>query len=268
MILVTGAHGQLASATLHELRSRDAAAVGGTRSPGAHERRIDFDDPASLDFTDVDTLVLISAGYGEDDHVVARHRAAIDAAARDGVSHLVYTSLTGDGDHLGFALAHRVTEQLIRDSPLAWTILRNGLYAELFGGLMTWQGDVLETPFGDGPLTAVARPDLAAAAAIVASAPAPHAGLTYELVGPPITARDVAERLGAQHRDISLGDYRAQLLANPYLLPFQPPMLASIASGVRHGLLGAGSLDLHRLLGRPPADTIAVAAESAAMSRP
>ncbi len=262
MILVTGAHGQLASLALHELHSRGAAATGGTRKPGRNERRVDFDDPASLDFTGIDALVLTSAGYAEDDQVIARHAAAIDAAVRDGVSRIIYTSLVGAGDHLGFALAHRATERLIRESGLDWTILRNGLYAELFGGLMSWNDGALETPFGAGRLAAVARGDLAAAAAIVASEPAAHTGKTYELTGPAISAEDVAERLGAAIRMISLREYRARLLANPGLLPFQPPMLASIATSIRHDFLGDTSRDLVQLLGREPADAIAVAANA------
>ncbi|MFJ4821920.1 NAD(P)H-binding protein [Streptomyces bacillaris] len=130
MIMVTGAQGQLASRTLQELAARGTPALGGSRTPAAVQRRLDFDDRASLDLTGVSTLVLVSAGYAEDDRVLARHRAVLGAALRDGVGHVVYTSLTGAGDHLGFALAHRATERLVRDSGLTWTILRNGLYAE------------------------------------------------------------------------------------------------------------------------------------------
>lgn len=212
--------------------------------------------------------MLVSAGYAEDDQVVARHAAVIDAAVRDGITHVVYTSVTTAGDHLAFALAHRATERLVRDSGLGWTLLRNGLYAELFGGLLTWTADGLESAFGAGALSAVAREDLASAAAIVAAAPAAHEGKTYDLVGDPITADNVADRLGVTHSTISLGEYRARLLASDELLAFQPPMLASIATSVRHGFLSNTSPDLRRLLGRPPIDPLTVAADSAASLRP
>lgn len=104
-----------------------------------------------------------------------RH-AGVDAV-RDGVDHIVYTSVSGAGDHLGFALAHRATERLVRSSGLGWTILRNGLYAELFGALLIWTPDGVESAFGAGSLSAEARADLAAAAAVVAAAPTSHAGL-------------------------------------------------------------------------------------------
>ncbi|TVT35820.1 NmrA family transcriptional regulator [Amycolatopsis rhizosphaerae] len=268
MILVTGANGHLASRTLAELRARGATAAGGSRIPREGVRHLDFDAPASLDLRGVSTLVLVSAGYGEDDEVIARHAAVIDAASRDGVGHVVYTSLTGAGDHLGFALAHRATERLLTGSGLGWTILRNGLYAELFGGLLMWAGDGLESAFGTGALSAVAREDLATAAAVVAAGPAPHQGKIYDLTGEPITAVDVADRLGVAHHTISLGDYRSRLLASAGLLPFQPPMLASIATGVRHGFLADPGPDLRTLLGRPPIDALTVAADTAAALRP
>ncbi|MFJ5228872.1 NAD(P)H-binding protein [Kitasatospora sp. NPDC088391] len=267
MITVTGASGQLASLLLQELADRKAPALGGSRTPAEGQRHLDFDDPAGLDLAGVPTLVMVSAGAAEDDLVVARHRALLEAAVRDGVVHVIYTSLTGAGDHLGFALAHRATERLVRDSGLGWTILRNGLYAELFGALLTWTPDGVESAFGGGALAAVARADLAAAAAVVAADPTAHTGRTYDLVGTPVTADDVAERLGVAHRSIGLAEYRARTLADEALLPFQPPMLASIATAVRHGFLGDSGPDLARLLDRPPADAAAVAAATAAALR-
>jgi NAD(P)H dehydrogenase (quinone) len=262
MILVTGASGHLASLVLTHLDARGVAAIGGSRSPASGHRRLDFDDPRSIDLTDVTTLVLVSAGYAEDDVVIGRHRAVVDAAVRAGVEHVVYTSLTAAGDHLALATAHRATEQLVMSSGLGWTILRNGLYAELFGALLARTGDGhLESAFGDGALAAVARDDLAESAAIVAADPGAHDGQILDLVGAPITAADVADRLGTQHRTISLGDYRARLLGSSELLAFQPPMLLSIATSIRHGFMADRSPDLEQLLGRPITDPLAIATE-------
>ncbi|WP_433125339.1 NAD(P)H-binding protein [Micromonospora sp. CA-240977] len=268
MIMVTGANGQLASLTLAELGTREVPALAGSRTPAGTQRHLDFDDPATLDLTGVSTVVLVSAGYAEDDQVIARHRTLLDAAGRDGVTHVIYTSLTSAGDHLGFALAHRATEQMIRASGLTWTILRNGLYAELFGALLAWTPDGLESAFGAGALSAVARADLAAAAAVVASEPTAHVGKVYDLVGAPITADDIADRVGVAHRTIELGEYRVRLLGDANLLPFQPPMLVSIATGVRHGFLDNTSPDLARLLDRPLTDPLPVAADATAAMRP
>ena len=265
MILVTGASGQLASLVLAHLDDRGVEAIGGSRSPAPGHRRMDFDDPDTIDLSGVTTLVLVSAGYAEDDQVISRHGAVVDAAIRAGVEHVVYTSLAGAGDHLALAPAHRATERLVQDSGLSWTILRTGLYAELLGGLLSWADDGhLESAFGDGGLSAVARDDLAVAAATIAADPSAHRGSVLELVGTPVTAADVAGRLGVEHRTISLADLRGRLLASDDLLPFQPPMLMSIATSIRHGFMDATSPDLEQLLGRPLTDPLTVAAEVAA----
>ncbi len=263
MILVTGASGNLGAAALAALHAAGVPAEGGSRTPGEGMRHVDFDDPAGLDLHGAGTLLLISAGYAEDDVVLARHAAVLDAAVRDGVSHVVYTSLTTAGDHLAFAAAHRATERLIRDTGLPWTILRNGLYAELFGSLLAPTPDGLQSPFADGALAAVARADLAEAAARVAADPAPHAGLVHDLVGTPITAAQVAAALDLTHHDVDLATYRTRILAAPGLLPFQPPMLSSLATAIRHDFLSATDPTLEKLLGRPLTDPLPVAATAA-----
>jgi len=267
MILVTGATGQLGSAIVQLLRAMGADAIGSSRSDANGMRRIDLDDPATISFAGVDTLVLVSAGEAEDDVVTARHDAAITAAERDGVGHVIYTSVAAHGDHLAFALAHRWTERRLARSGVPSIVLRNGLYAELFGALLTWRRSRLESAFGDGALAAVARRDLAEAAAVVARAPEDHAGRRYELVGPPITAASVAQRVGAPLDTIDLAARRASY-ADAGLKPFQPAMLMSIHTAVRHRFLGGTIGDLAMLLGRVPSDAVQVAADAASAARP
>jgi NAD(P)H dehydrogenase (quinone) len=267
LILVTGASGKLGRAILTTLSRRDVPATGSSRDGRASSRVLDFDEPEGISLRGVDTLVLVSAGEAEDDVVVARHGAVIAAAERDGVEHVVYTSLTSAGYHLGFALAHRWTERRLRQSTLSWTILRNGLYADLFGSLLGWSGNRLTSAFGDGALAAVRRDDLAEAAAVVAEAPHRHAGRIYDLVGTPVTAAEVAERLGVPLVDVTL-DRRRQELDRAGSKPFQPAMLMSIHTSVRHGFLDNPGPDLGHLLGREPGDALAVAAAAAEASAP
>lgn len=263
MILVTGASGQLASRIIAHLRETGADVIGGSRSASGGGRVMDFDAPSNLDLAGIETLVLVSAGYAEDDVVLGRHRAVLEAARRDGVGHVAYTSLVGAGDHLGFALAHRATEQLLRASGMDWTILCNGLYAELIGALSAWEGASLMSPFGQGLVAAPTRDDLALAAARVAVDPTRHHGRTYELTGPGFTVGEVARHLDATVEDETLGAYRERLLAMPGLLPFQPPMLVSIATSVRHGFLAQHGPDLAELLCRDPHNGVVTAADSA-----
>ena len=256
MILVTGASGQLGHTIVERLVGAGRSVVAGTRRPavGSAQRHIDFDDPHSLDFTDFVTVVMISAGFAEDDVVIARHGNIVAAAERDGVQHLIYTSVATDGDHLGFALAHRWTERRIQGSALRWTILRNGLYAELFGSLLAPTDGVITAPFGSGAVAVVTRADLAEAAATVAADPERHINRVYDLVGTrAITADQIATAAGLDYQPASLGSHRASLNESG-LLPFQPAMLVSIYSSVAHGFLSRTSTDLGDLLGRSPSD--------------
>ncbi|THV24044.1 NAD(P)H-binding protein [Peteryoungia ipomoeae] len=269
MILLTGGSGQLSS--LIAQRARAAALdirIGSRRADETDEsrRRVDFDDPHTLDFRGIDTLMMISAGYAEDDVVIRRHDAVIAAAIQSGVRHVVYTSLSGSGDHLAFALAHRWTEKRLKGSVLHWTILRNGLYAELIGALAAPVDGEIRAPFGTAPISPVAREDLADAAMEVLKAPAAHAGRTYELSGVKAwSVADLAEALGASYRPSSLEAARASL-ANAPLKPFQPPMLMSIYSSAAAGFLQTPSTDLPALLLAPPRETLAIAAAAAGAS--
>ena len=266
MIMVTGASGRFSSAVLAELRARGIPAVGGSRTPSAGQRHVDFSIPDSLDFNGVDTLLLVPAGAQEDDRQVAFNRAAVEIAVRDGVSHLVYTSLTGAGDHLAMALPHRVTERIIMASGMTWTILRNGVYAEILGAPLSWEkhGEALRivSPLGGGAVAAVARQDLACAAASVLSDPGRHERKVYDLVGSrAVSTADVTGHLSCEVRDISLGEYR-QLLAEVGMPAFRQSLMLSIASVIRYGFLARTGDDLPYLLGREPTDPLSVAVKA------
>ncbi|MHA4776736.1 NAD(P)H-binding protein [Streptomyces sp. MSC1_001] len=264
MLLVTGVSGALGSLVAERLAGRDDVVLG-TRAGLPGTRLLDFDAPGTLPeaFAGVDTLLLISAGYGEDDTVVARHEAVISAAERAGVRHVVYTSLSGDGDHLTYALAHRWTERRLRRSPtLDWTILRNGLYAEFLTWIAAPDADGRITgPLGEGRLAAVARADLADVAASVATDPAAHRNRVYELVGErPLGGADLAAALGATYAPGTLADTRAAVAASG-AAPFQVPMLVGTYSAIAHGFMdGTGvESDLRALLGgREPLDALDV----------
>ncbi|MFD5270876.1 NAD(P)H-binding protein [Streptomyces sp. NPDC058335] len=268
MILVTGAAGALGTLIAERLADRDDTVLG-TRDPqrfpgGLPVRRIDFDDRTTLakGFEGVDVLVLISAGYGEDDTVMARHGAAIDAAEKAGVGHVVYTSLTADGDHLPYALPHRWTERRLRASTMGWTILRNGLYAELLAGLAAPSEDGrITAPLGEGRLAAVARADLADAAVRVTVAAAAHAGRIYELVGEEaIGGADLARAHGPHitYAPETLGQARARIAASG-AEPFQVPMLVGTYSAIAAGFMSRTGGDLRQLLGREPRSPLAAA---------
>lgn len=250
MILVTGASGQLASQIVKRARQANLPVLTASRSVDA-DRQMDFDHPETLDFTGIKTVFLTSAGYAEDDVVMRRHGAVLNAARTQGVGHVIYTSQSKQSDHLAYALAHRWTEQKIRTSGLNWTILRNGIYAELIGALAAPSEGRITAPFGNGLISAAARSDFAEAALNVLSSPTQHSERCYELSGTTaFSISELAKQISASYEPISLSDERARL-DGLGLLPFQPAMLMSIYSTAASGFLKAEQSDLLELVPNP-----------------
>jgi NAD(P)H dehydrogenase (quinone) len=274
MIFVTGASGGLARLVLARLASRGDVTAGSRTteqvSAAVPVRRVDFDDPASLTpgLAGARVMLLVSAGYGEDDVVIARHAAAIDAAEQAGVRHIVYTSLSGAGDHLAFALPHRWTERRLMAGRADWTILRNGLYAEMSvpGAAEAAATGRLTGPLGDGRLAAVAREDLADVAAKIVADPASHHGKVYELVGTHAIggadiARAVAEATGKDtaYEPGSLTQLRTALTIAG-VPDWQVPIVVSTYSSIAAGFMAGTDGDLTDLLDQAPRPALAVIA--------
>ena len=201
-IIVSGASGQLGSLVIEELLAREVAPenlILVSRTPntehlqryaarGASVRFGDFSEPASLDdaYAGGTRMLLISINGGGGDRPEL-HKAAIDAAARVGVRHIAYTSyVNADRNETStIAVDHRRTERILQDSGVAWTMLRNQIYAN---GLVDQAiqiiregGLVSHTP--DARVAYVTREDCAAAAAAVLATPG-HENRAYNITGP------------------------------------------------------------------------------------
>lgn len=261
MILITGTSGQLSSLIVARAKELNLNFITASRALNA-DRQMDFDRIETLDFTGVDTIFLTSAGYAEDDTVIHRHNNVITAASVQGVKHIVYTSLSCASDHLGFALAHRWTERALEESSMTWTILRNGLYAELIGTLASPFEGRITAPFGYADISAVARQDLAEAAVAVLQDTAAHKNKIYELSGiTPFSLPDLSERISVSYEPTSLSSERARL-DTLQLLPFQAPMLMSIYASAMAGFLKTDASDLTKLVPQPR-DAIAISSSIA-----
>ena len=195
-VAITGASGQLgrlvAERVLAQCAPRDV--ILATRSPnalelapaGAEIRRADFDEPDSLRaaLVGADRMLLISATDLE--RRVAQHRAAIAAAEAAGVRHVIYTSGSRPAPPNPAAVApsHYATEQALAASGLAWTVLRNSLYADYQSheALHAIETGVLAHNRGAGRVAYVARDDCAAAAAAVLLQDG-HDGAVYDITG-------------------------------------------------------------------------------------
>lgn len=109
----------------------------------------------------------------------------IDAAKAAGVAQLAYTGILG-GPEADFLLAdeHKVTEQLILDSGLPYTFLRNGWYTENYTANLApvLEHGAVVANAGDGRIASATRADYAAAAVAVLTGEG-HLGAAYELSG-------------------------------------------------------------------------------------
>ncbi len=198
-LLVTGASGQLGRAVIHHLQEAGSAnIIAGSRTPeklreltarGVTTRKIDFDEPGELAqaFKGVDRLLIISTDeLGTPGRRIAQHRAALQAAAEAGVQHVVYTSAqavfpTPQDSVLN---DHFWTEAALFPQPYTWTVLRNGLYADLIPMMVDAalaSGQIFSATGGRGRAY-VTRDDCARAAAAALMNADGHR--IYEITGP------------------------------------------------------------------------------------
>lgn len=209
-IIVSGASGGLAGETITELLARGVPydrLILVTRTPeklasfgerGAEVRLGDFTKSETLPtaFAGGRQLLLISTNGGDR---VAQHTAAIDAARRAGIKHIVYTSWVNATEDNPAAVArdHHLTEEALKRSGVAYTILRNQQYADglISRGAKAIAAGEIVTNSGRGKWAPVARADCAAAAAVVLTQTT-HDGKTYDITGPDlISEQDFAQML-------------------------------------------------------------------------
>jgi NAD(P)H dehydrogenase (quinone) len=215
-LLVTGASGHLGQRViahlLDTLKVPASRIIAVTRKPeglaalagrGVTVRRADFEDPASLAtaFAGAQRLLLISTdAIDRPGRRLAQHENAIEATAKTGVKHVVYTSMPQpEGSPLLIAPDHEGTEKALAASPLSWTILRNCWYMEnLFLSLpAALASGQWYSAAGNGKVAYIARDDLArAAATALASTDTSKATLT--LTGKEaFSAEEVAKMVAA-----------------------------------------------------------------------
>ena len=205
----------------------------------------------------LDVVLMVSAAEAE--NRLDEHRAFVDAAADAGVRHLVYISFFGAAPDATFTLArdHHVTEQHIEQSGMAWTHVRDNLYAEFFP-MMADDDGVIRGPADDGRVSAVAQDDVAAAVTAVLLDPAPHEGRTYSLTGPEaVTLTEVAatmtRSLGRSYTFVDETVEEAYASRASYGAPgWQLDAWVSTYTAIASGALSRGTDDVERVTGRAP----------------
>jgi len=204
-IAVTGATGTIGRGVAERLAAdgfrqrlvvRDPTRV--PHLPGADVRVASYADfeSARTALDGVETLFMVSASEHPDR--LSQHRAFVTAAVAAGIARIVYLSFYGASEHATFLLVrdHWQTEQHIASAGVAYTFLRDNLYAD-FLPLMAGPDGVIRGPASDGRVGAVAQRDVMEVASTVLMEPAAHNMATYEITGPEsLTLTEAAEIVG------------------------------------------------------------------------
>jgi NAD(P)H dehydrogenase (quinone) len=257
MYVITGVTGKLGRVAVEDLLTRvpaDEVAVV-ARDPrkaadlaerGVDVRHGDYEDPASLKaaFAGADVLLFVSSPDVTPGARPRQHGNVIDAAVAAGVGRVVYTSAIGAEDGQGFLADHTVTEKLLRDSGLTYTLLRNTFYTDVFVnpglGAAIEAGELLGADGGQ-PIASATIADLGLAASIVVSGDGQAA--VYELRGRPWTWAELAQTLSeVSGKPVA---YRAVSVDELGPAGFVHPLIAS-------GLFAEPTDDLEKLIGRTP----------------
>ena len=285
-IIVTGASGQFGNAAARLLLekvpaedlillSRTTDKLAGFADAGADIRYADFDDPASLlsAMEGGERMLLISTiKVGSR---VEQHTAAVEAAKARGVKHVVYTSLLGvrtPGNPSVEGFDHIATEKMIEASGLAWTHLRDSLYAEAVATAMAipalMSGRKPENS-GHGRVPIISRDDCVATAVGVLTQDG-HANKAYDVTGPEMWtlpgAMALVSEMAGKPIDVEIVDDEGMFAYFDSLgvarkasdvvpdgpIPWASEGMVTFGQSIREGFMDVESTDVERITGRKP----------------
>ena len=193
MILVIGATGTIGSATVKALKDKGAHFKVGARSPdklkgqGMEVVAFDWDKPETYApaLKGVEKVFLLPPTT---ENQVEQTKALVDAAKKAGVKHIVKLSVMGADAEPGLILGskHREGEKAIKESGMAWTMLRPTFFMDNFlnfYGVDPKKDSTVYGAWGDGKACWVDAQDLGEVAA-AALTDKKHENKVYDLSGP------------------------------------------------------------------------------------
>jgi len=283
-VALTGGGGRLGSLVAEQLLAQLAPqqiivvtrrpdALGALAERGVQVRFGDFDQPASLQaaYAGAERLLLISTTHESLGRRIPQHSAAVAAAIAAGVRHVAFTSMpkVDEGHPTGeFAMEYLRSEEMLKGSGVAWTILQNAPYAEYLVGrfaLALSKGRLISNA-GEGRTAPVAHTDCAAAAVGVLTGEG-HEGKTYVVTGPELFSQRelaalVSKITGRDLPVLELDDEGVRRQAEADGVPQPMPMfLSRHLKAIRLGYFDDLTTAVQDLSGRAPRALADVLAE-------
>lgn len=267
-VLVTGATGSVGSAVVASLTAAGfPVRVAGTDAqrlraafPQAEAARLDFHDPATFGSAVAGASAVFLLRPPAISRVTSTLGGLVTAAEASGtVGHVVFLSVAG-AETNRVVPHHRVERRLAR-SPLPWTILRPGFFAQNLATAYRHdivRDDRIHVPAGHGRVAFVDVRDLGDVTARVLSTPDTHSGMGYTLTGPEaVTFEDVAAELTARtgrrvrYEPATVLGYVRHLRSHG--LPLAQALVQTVLHvGLRRGQAEVVDPTLEHLLGRRP----------------
>lgn len=259
MILVTGATGKVGSELVKRLETEKVPFRAGVRHAGnlgMDSVAFDFDKPETFGpaLTGVEKLFLLTSGGTE------REAAAVDAAKKAGVQHLVKLSVWGaEGEDFVFGRAHREIEKKIEASGIPYTFLRpNGFMQNYLIQAATIKSQgAFYLPARDSRYSVVDVRDVGAVAAKVLMSTG-HEGRAYTLSGPEsLSNAEIAEKLSRAagrtltYVDVPEAQFRKSLIEMGTPEPYADAYIDLIHYYIR-GKAAAVTPDIERVTGKEP----------------
>jgi NAD(P)H dehydrogenase (quinone) len=264
---ITGATGQLGQLVVDYLKTIVASTdiVALVRDPskaeglGVEARLFDYNKPEIIltHLKGIDRLLLISGN--EIGKRVQQHENVILAAKAAGVKLLAYTSLLkADRSPIFLAREHLQTEDILKSSGIAYTILRNGWYTENYTSNISQHisNGALYGCARNGNISSASRKDFAEAAALVLTGEG-HENKIYELAGDEsFTLYDLTAEISRQadkaitYNNLSEADY-AEVLKKVGMPEAMAGAFASVDTNIANGALFDDGHQLSKLIGRP-----------------
>lgn len=265
-VLVVGAGGNVGGAVVQALlregvpvraAGTDPAGLG-SRFPGAETVRLDLLDPATFEPAVAGARALFLIRPPAIATVGPTLNALVDVAARAGVGHVVFSSVTG-ADTNRIVPHHRV-ETHLRACGVPWTILRPGFFAQNLAD--AYRTDIVDggrifLPAGRGRAAFIDARDIGDVAAHVLADPATHRGAGYVLTGPEALDFDqvaaiLTQELGRPVRYEPTSALRYLLHVHAQGRPWaQAAVQTVLHTGLRRGQAETVDPTLARLLARP-----------------